>query len=235
MIAPELCGSAILAYGHVRLLNVPHAKALADEVITEDCYDLLALSGIWNVLDVGACYGEFALFAASRGHSVLAIEPTHESVLVLTANIGLHQMLAGSVDVKRAFVTSEKTALLATHSYRRHHPAGSGPECGDGVSEPVVTLQMKEAVRLTAAMDPDRKLLVKMDCEGAESEIFKDVDSWISGVDRVAMEFHNHDAHIYSDILKARGFSVVATGGGPKPRPPADRTIGGGLIIAQRT
>ena len=78
-----------------------------------------------------------------------------------------------------------------------------------------------------------RPLFVKMDCEGCETEAFKDL-SWLQRVDRVSMEWHNHDGDVFRDILIEHGFEVEIEGGGPKPRPVWDKSIGGGLLHAKR-
>ena len=82
---------------------------------------------------------------------------------------------------------------------------------------------------------PDAPIFVKLDCEGGEVSIFSGDLGWLDSVTYLAMEWHNHDGHVYRDILTDRGFKVELEGGGPPPRPKWDKTIGGGLLFAERT
>ncbi len=79
--------SAFLQYGDVRLLNVPAAKDVADEVLLRDCYRIGTIpKGLW-VLDAGAFYGEFAIACAQRGFTVSAYEPKWESFEIFDFNL----------------------------------------------------------------------------------------------------------------------------------------------------
>lgn len=236
-----MSGEPLFTRKGVTLLNVPHAQALADEVITEDCYELEALDGHWNILDIGACYGEFAIYAASKGHDVLAVEPSMQSFVVCIANIYkvnhpnlFYRRGYGKIYACRNLITGTVGSLDdARHSYCPEHPAGSGGVDG-GIVERVKTATVAEMLdRLRRVYSP-KPIMVKMDCEGAEVEIFRTAQDWIGSVDCVALEFHNHDAAFFVAALEGWGFSVKATGSGPRPRPIADSTIGGGLVIARR-
>lgn len=214
----------------VTLLNVPHAQSLADEVITEDCYELEELNGSWRILDIGAFYGEFSLYAALLGHDVLAVEPSQESCKICECNRSLN---GRAFLIERKFVTSRESDEKVVHWYRPDHPAGSGPQVDGGVMERVSPVTVKTLISMLSVFPP-KPLMVKMDCEGAEVEICKTIDDWIDQVDCIAMEFHNRNAAYFAELFEKFGFSVKATGSGPKPRAIADSTTGGGLIIARR-
>jgi len=215
--------SPYLDYGDIRLLNVPHAKEVADEVIAEDCYRVSEFPVGARVLDVGAFYGEFAVMAAVRkGCLVHAFEPAANSFDVCSYNVESNPW---------ARVVMEGFPVGATEgvvefNYNKDHPAGSNvSRCGDGLL--IEQASIKNLV-------VNRQInVVKLDCEGSEVEIFSD-PSWVDNVKIVTMEFHNHDGDHYASILRERGFKVDITGTGPKPRPQWDKSMAGGLLFATK-
>lgn len=216
-----------LDYGKIRLLNVPHAATLAEESIVQDCYQIKELKGQWAVADIGACYGEFAFFAQSLGHIVHAYEPSPDSVQVILLNETSTTSLAGCFD---EIVGSNNGD--STHWYRPHHPAGSGPDCGDGIPSLCKTVSMTLVIeRLKRFKLP---IFVKMDCEGAEVEIFKHIDEWIEGVQAISMETHHNDADVFGKMLEDHGFNVKLSGTCPYPLPPWTKGMIGGLVIARK-
>ncbi len=78
-------------------------------------------------------------------------------------------------------------------------------------------------------------IFVKMDCEGAELEIFNHFGTWIhADIKAVSLETHNFDADYYATILKGAGFDLELFGTCPYPLPKWDKTMCGGLVIARR-
>ena len=65
-----------------------------------------------------------------------------------------------------------------------------------------------------AVLDPV-PICVKMDCEGAEQEIFED-EEWLKDVSLVLLEFHNADGPRYREILERHGFYVTCNDNNPK-------------------
>ena len=230
----------ILRYGAVRLLNVPHAAAVAAEIFDDDCYRFECIPVQSIVLDVGAFYGELAIrCAVEKGCRVIAYEPSSENRTILDANRQLNGVPLPGCD----FIVSP-CAIGApgrrSFLYRPEHPAGSMFEtearkhgiAGAGVYVDCVSLgnEIAEARLRWGAHLP---VCVKLDCEGAEHEIFESLD-WLGLVDVIMMEWHNHDGGHFRDLIAPRGFDVHVEGGGPKPRPAWDPSIGGGLLIATR-
>ena len=145
--------SPFLNYGPIRLLNIPGMDVLANECITQDCYQIKNLKGKWAVADIGACYGEFAFFAASLGHHVEAYEPSPDSERIA----GLHQMMNDprmrlSRISDKAVVGDINAGDIVTFYYRAHHPAGSGcPDRGLGSRTTTARREPREAAGLGMA------------------------------------------------------------------------------------
>ncbi len=220
--------SSILQFDGFQLLNVPHAKELADECITQDCYRLKGLPGRWAVADIGACYGEFAFFAKSLGHYVVAVEPSTVSHRIITLN----ERLSGQLDVCVNYVVRGFSAGMVKHWYRPDHPAGSGVEQSPCTMEMVPSISM---ARLVSILDKAQlPIFVKLDVEGAEVEIFEHLEEWIGPVSAVSMETHNFDAGKFGEQLEKHGFKVELFGTCPYPLPKWDKSMGGGLVIARK-
>lgn len=223
--------SPFLEYGNVKLLNVPHAAALAEEVIVQDCYRIKSLTGRWAVADIGACYGEFAFFAKSLGHFVIAAEASTVSHQIIGLNEHLNGHLSGQLVSWNRFVMGAQKGAV-NHSYRPHHPAGSGPDCGDGISEKVMSSAMSLIVDfLIPANCP---IFIKLDVEGAEVEIFEHLDTWIGPVSALSMETHNNDADVLGAMLEKLGFKVELWGTCPYPVPKWTKGMIGGMVIARK-
>lgn len=241
--------NAVLTYGSVKLLDIPHARALADEIFEEDCYHVARIPDDSIVIDVGACYGEFAIrCAVEKRCRVLACEPSAENRAILTMNRQLNDLTEDQVAISQLAVGRPGRRNFL---HRPDHPAGSLLEgdasrgCAGTVSE-VDVIAIADQIQLARTRWGYLPVCVKMDCEGAEHEIFAEVD-WIDQVQVIAMEWHDHDGLHFKALIEPRGFSVLVEGGGPVPRPLWDPVaerwtwkgapwgdIGAGLLFAER-
>jgi FkbM family methyltransferase len=228
-------GSPIITVGRTRFLNVPHAKAVIDEVWNDDCYRLNDIPDGSTVIDVGAFYGEFSLICEKEKNcNVAAIEPNPDSWMIFRLNCVLNLSVTG--------VYSERLCIGGTDGVRTlfikpGHPAGSSliPYDGYVPNGTVKAITMENAVKESIKLFRDNApICVKFDCEGAEEEIFNGDLAWLDKVSIVTMEWHNRDGYIYGNILSDLGFKVSLEGGGPKPRPPYDKNIAGGLLFATK-
>ncbi len=241
-----MSGSPIITVGKTRFLNVPFAATVIHELWDEDCYRLASIPDGSIVIDVGAFYGEFGLICAvEKKCLVLAIEPNEESFAVCSSNCvinpGLKYFGGSTSQSYPGAIVATRCAIAKTDRpgqlYIQHkHPAGCSlyPHDGCARSEPVQCLTLPSQIeRAQSLFGYQHPICVKLDCEGAEREIFEDLD-WLKTVSIVTLEWHNHDGHLYAAMLDELGFHVEIEGGGPKPRPPWDSSLGGGLLFAKR-
>lgn len=225
----------ILNYGAVKLLNVPHAEAVADEIFVQDCYNFDRIPHGSIVLDVGAFYGEFAIrCVVEKKCRVVAYEPSPTNRQVLELN----RILNGCEDL---IISPQAIGAPGRRSftYRPDHPAGSmlsssAQQQGvEGEREEIECVNLSRAIADARRSWDSGPIGVKMDCEGAEQEIFNELAYWIDDIDFIAMEWHNRDGAHFRSHLTAHHFDVLLEGGGPKPRT-WNETIGGGLLFATR-
>jgi len=229
----------ILNYGNVRLLNVPFAKAVADEVFLEDCYRFDEIPDDSVVFDIGGFYGEFGIRCWKEKKCLVSVyEPSLINFQILQLNVELNKNNCGiAIDIYRAVISGEEG--LRSFSYNPDHPAGSilsgfTHTYDNVIAECVESFRLKPQTQLAKFRYPHKKICVKMDCEGAEKEIFESDQTWMDDVDLVTMEWHNYDGDYYAGFLEKKGFVVELEGGGPQPRPKWDKTIGGGLLFAKK-
>lgn len=226
--------SPLFEVGKIRLLNVPHAQSLAEEVITEDCYELAHLNRDWFLIDCGACYGEASLYAASLGAYAYALEPSDPSFAVLTSNVEINRDLPGMVIPCNRFVGVHNA--IVEHYFWPHHPGGSGKSpCDKSIYRQMTAIGVDRLIKdALHKYGKHRKIAVKMDIEGSEVEAFKDCDEWLPKVEHIALETHNFDNDVFAAHLERNGFEVKLSGTGKPPRVAWDKSMAGGLVVGRR-
>jgi FkbM family methyltransferase len=200
-----------LTYGKLRFLNLPNAKTLFDEVLVEDCYRKATVPGGALVFDVGGHYGEFGLWCeAERGCSVRIYEPS-PLWAVCAFNATLNH-LSPSI-CPAAIAVRRETRPFIFQSDKSYNSHLRRPEDAAGTLVDCVTLGGE--IALWRPYATDAPICVKIDCEGAEREIFED-ESWIDQCAWIALEFHNQDGPFYREILARHGFKLDTTDTNPE-------------------
>lgn len=179
---PLYCGVRLSAPDSVASWSIAHQ--IADGEYNLDGY--VPRHGD-RVVDVGANIGVFALWAARRGARVVSYEPAPETFSCLARNVNGHAVRA----VRAAVVGSgygRSTVSLFLHPERSTRNSvfareiESGVELTDAVEVPAVPLE--EVLR-------DGCDLLKVDCEGAEFEMFDQTsDQALRKASRILLEFH---------------------------------------------
>lgn len=218
---------------------VAYDEAIIQETIQEDCYRLHKVCGPPRkllVVDGGACFGDFALWAAALGaFHVVAVEPVPEIFEKLRANLKANPKLAKHITPvwgAIGFVGSNSPAVRRIASIEGNIGGGHFTP-HPGVEVPVRSLQeiCNTFPDWVAICSPNLRLFLKLDVEGAEREIFHpDNKRLLSACDFISMEWHNHDGAVYALALAAMGFKTSLTGCGSL----WDPTIGRGMVHAWR-
>lgn len=202
---------SILTYGNLRLLNIPYAKPVYDEVLgPEDCYRREGIPKGSTVIDIGAFCGEFGLWCAvNKECRVIMVEPSlNHHIISYNKEINLKHFKNEVVIVEGAIGGVDEPRA---YSYNWDAPAKSAlGEAGDSIVTDCRTLS-----HLLKLARSNTFTVVKLDCEGAEREIFGD-ESWLDRVQMVLLEFHNQDGEYYRNILKKHGFTLDTTDANPE-------------------
>lgn len=195
-----------LQYGNIKLVNIAYAKAVYDEVLVEDTYRIGNIPQGALVFDVGAFCGEFSIACAMmRGCTVWAYEPS-PVYKIAQLNVSFNVLNNFQQDVRICNLAIAKSDGVRPFDFQEKSPTSSGFGDSSGRLVQCATLkgQIDMALELFGKPVP---VVVKLDCEGAEREIFED-ESWLPSVSLLMIEFHNKDGQIYKGILERNGFEV---------------------------
>jgi FkbM family methyltransferase len=155
------------------------------------------------VVDIGANVGVFSVAAAKRGGRVFAFEPVNETFQRLEQNIAINDsapvLTAYNVGVsvrggRRELFVSESSEGFSLFS-------GSG----SGKAVLVNTIPFDEIFTLCAIDHID---FLKVDCEGAEYEIFGAIsDASFAKIRKIVLEFHHGKDDLMAKLAQ-HGFSI---------------------------
>ena len=190
-------------------------------IIKETCVDRdyfrtgITPSSNWNMIDIGAGLGDFSVFAAQLAHAgeLHAYEPLETSIRLLERNIDENQV--NNVVTYPTAVTSQGQTLAAKSldiapTSTEFVAADAAASAGEGTVESVSLTQV------IGRLPNQRCDFLKIDCEGGEFDILLNSPSnTLARIDRIALEYHNSDAHSHTDIvnrLKQEGYTVTVEG-----------------------
>lgn len=155
------------------------------------CLDSIAHPKL--ILDCGANVGFASAYFLSKFPSsfVIAVEPDIENFAVLEKNLLPYRARCKAI---RAAVWSRAEALEFDKEY-----SGRGQEWARRVQRStsnagpflVPTITIPE---LIAIGDCPRVSLLKLDIEGAETELFRSASDWLDKIDNIAVELHGEEA-----------------------------------------
>jgi FkbM family methyltransferase len=208
--------SPFLTYGNLTLLNVEGMKAAYDEVLVEDCYRREQIPQGAIVLDVGGFGGEFGIWCDKNRDACVRIYEPSPIGIVAEANCRISESEAWVVSAAIGNSNCDRFIEFSTA-----HPTGShfadvvDGECVSPLKK-VICLTLPEQIRdMRNRYGAGLPVVVKLDCEGAEREIFDD-ESWLPEVHMVLLEFHFKDGERYREILRRHGFTVETNESNPE-------------------
>lgn len=167
-----------------------------------------------TVLDIGAHYGYFSMFSSinlARDSNVIAVEPSSTNISILRRNIqdsGLQ-----NIRVLHLAVSNTSGAIKLFNSASVNNSIMADPNCPDSSTyETVKSIKLEQIVNDNDLSKID---FLKMDCEGAEYEIFYGTPQHVlDRITTISMEFHDlkrSDSTVndLSIFFKKSGFDVV--------------------------
>lgn len=185
--------NSLLIHDTRKSLSLPQeqgAKIAFVDIFLDDCYGLEQLpSTILKVLDIGANVGLFSVAARNRFPEAVihAYEPNPhlEKYLQMQAQTVGFDYFMEAVGLSEGKVSLEfyQTSMLTRTKVEE---SGEIPQ--------VAFRQTIE--RLGGYVD-----LVKLDCEGAEWQLFQDKESW-QLVQNISMEYHLMSDHTHDEIVQ---------------------------------
>jgi len=151
---------------------------------------LLPLMRDGTVVEIGAHKGFFSMLAGSVAKRVIAFEPNEENYDYLKRNIELNKM-GHVIPINKAVSNTEdnRTFTVSNITAARHTLMPSGfSGSGKAVEVACTTLS---AILCDPNYLIDRVRVLKVDCEGAEYDIFQGCDPTLfQKIDAIVMEMH---------------------------------------------
>ena len=137
------------------------------------------------VLDIGANIGYFTLYALQASAKVYAFEPEPHNYDRLVAQVKANDFIFASGSAFKAAVAGDeggRTLYLNPVNIGGHRIVG---DIGAGEIK-VASITLDEICK-----DLERVDMIKMDCEGAEHEIFENASpETMAKIQKIVMEFH---------------------------------------------
>ncbi len=211
--------------------HVPHSFAYRD--LTIACTDFLSVA--WQIaetfgeerirfeprdrapliIDCGANVGITALYQQQRHPRarIIAYEPDPKVFACLERNLRVNG--AQGVEARRAAVWVHSDGV----SFNSDGADGGSVSEGSAATE-VPSLRLREELLAHERID-----LLKIDIEGAETDVLVDCGDVLQRVDRIFVEYHSHTArpqrlHELLAVLTANGFRYHLRGIGAAPMQP---------------
>lgn len=175
------------------------------------------------VIDIGMNVGIASLFFAAKSNvsKVYSFEPFSETYQKAQANIGLNPKLKKKIEAFNYGLGKE--AHVQTCSFNEDFK-GVNTTCQGEISVTQMRVkneknldvevyieQASDKIGIIAEAHPYQELILKVDCEGSEYDIFEDLfeNGVLARVKVIIMEFHGGgDLHRLTDILKLYGFFI---------------------------
>ena len=183
------------------------------EIFERRCYDVI-INSDFNVVDIGMNVGYASLFFAQnpKVNKIYGYEPFKPTFKEALANFEMNKKYAMKIIPKNFGLGSRSYTLSANYSGKQK---GKNTTL-TSVNPDVETIQLQcadEVIDSIIKQNPSANLMVKMDCEGAEFEIFeiyndKKIPEQLIGF---IIEWHNKDPQTIIDTLLENHFKVHNT------------------------
>jgi len=164
------------------------------------------------IVDIGAHYGYFSMFASkntSPDSMIYSYEPSNNNFRCLLKNINSNQLKNVKCENLAIGEKDGESELITSSSF--NHSIVINKNNSDK-TEKILIKRLSSVIKNNSI---DKIDFLKMDCEGAEYQIFETLESSIlKKINVISMEFHDlknskYNADFIISILKENGFMIM--------------------------
>ncbi|TXC77114.1 FkbM family methyltransferase [Luteibaculum oceani] len=163
-------------------------------------------------IDVGACIGEFSVWAAQLGLDCFAFEPSTENFCILEKNIELNDFTSKIKPFNFALGAEDAETDIRIHPTNKGY-SGKYVAHKQGHFE---TIQIKPLDNLVEQLEipTDCKCIIKIDAEGMEPDVIDGARQFLNATNGGVIIFEAHNAHssptaeLIKSITEADAFIV---------------------------
>jgi len=221
---PRDDGAFEIEIGGVRALaRTKEDLFILDEIHAKGVYDLRVPGDAVLLLDVGMNVGHASLYFAAKMSDlrIVAFEPLAPTFARAQENLTLNPKLAGRIAAVNVGLSAADGACEVQYSTRTPGlvsvfglPADL-PDRGSTTRQKIVLRDAAAVLDEVRVAHPARRIVMKVDCEGAEYDILRRLaeTSRLTHVDALLIEWHRlrpeHDPAALRDLLVTEGFVCV--------------------------
>ena len=188
---------------------------ILDEVFVQNDYNFLSNQKV-VVIDIGANIGTSCLFFSKIDNveKIYAFEPVPQTFQQALINFELNKEISKVVQFNNyGLGKNDREEVFLFDKNVKGNTGVRGQMSTSFNLENVIETKVKiknasEQIKFILAANPLAKIVLKMDCEGGEYEIFESLteSGMIAKIDYLMMEWHDKGADLFEEILIKNGF-----------------------------
>lgn len=198
--------------------NKEEIDRIYHQVFVEKDYDLKLANIIPYIIDCGAHIGSATLYFKSRYPKarIIAFEPNPDNFILFAKNIVFNK-LKNVRTVNAALSDKTGSAVLYSDSSKKEPWTWGDSLISNIWGKDTGSRRIKvKTIRLSSYIDKPVDLL-KMDIEGVEERVIKEIEPKLNLVRNIVIEYHltkyitqTNKLSVILDILKKHGFTITA-------------------------